>query len=407
MRPHRFFSLVVTLLILLPASTQAASTAALVEQGNACYGKGKYEDALRAYDQAFADAPGKPRVLFDKGAAYYRMGQYAKAKSAWEKTAIKSEDPRLEAKAFFNLGNCVFRQAGRQEDILPQKAIADCTRSVEYYQQSLDLLKKRTDSEGFALKKNASENIEMVRLTMKSILDKLRKKQEQEKNQEAEEKQAQKEANAVKKLITKQQGLINRDKYLEQDQQSRKELKALKKHTTQMARDQASLQKETKDAAKELTSSKAKKPDLEKAAGKRLQQAQNFQKKAVNQIKKGRLPDAGKNQQAALGEMKKALSSLEKGAGKNGHGKQAQTGRQQASSTGRRRKHNATQTARLQGQPNHAEKQQQHAQNRNSAIDQMLGTAQSIIDQEQQNREELRQQMTASQGGYQAVGKDW
>ena len=409
MLPHKVILPFAALLMLLsPVAARATSTASLVEKGNTLYHQGKYEDALKAYDEASVDAPESPQILFNKGAADYRMDNYDKAENAWQQAAVKSEDPILSAKAFFNLGNCAFAEARRQQDSDPKKAVSDCTQSVKYYQQALDLLKQQTDSQALALKKDASQNIEMVRLTMKSILDKLHKQEQEAKKQQAQQKQAQKKADNLKKLISRQQELINRDQYYAQDQQAKKDTKTLKKNITQMAKDQAKLQKETQDAAKDMTSAKTAKSDAAKTAGKHLEQAQRLQQKAVDQMKNKELSTAQKNQQAALDQMKKALSSLEKAAGENGQKKQTQTGgkqEKQASKAGQSGNQKQPSSAGTQ-QKNPAGMAQQTAQNQNSDIDQMPDTAQSIINQEQEHRQQL-QRAAAAQGGYQDVDKDW
>lgn len=404
MQPCKFVLLFAALLMLGPTVAQAASPAALVEKGNAFFHKGKYEKALKAYDEASVDAPESPRILFDKGAADYRMNDYTQAENAWKKTAVKSEDPLLSAKAFFNLGNCSFSEARRQADSNPKKAVSACVQSVKYYEQALDQLKKPEGSKAATLKKNTAQNIEMVRLTMKSILDKLHKQQQAAKKKQAHQKRMQKKADALKQLIRRQKELINRDRYYAQDQQAKKKIKDLKSHIAQMAKDQAALGKETKDAADHLVkaSRKAKKPAPATEAEKHLQQAQAQQKKAVDRMQKNHLARAQKNQQAALSEMQKALSSLEKKAGGTGHAKPNKTGQKQASAAQKGSKNPAQ--AGGQHQPNPTEKQEMHRPHKNSAIDQMPDTARSIIDQEQQHREERRQ---AASGGYQNVGKDW
>lgn len=406
MQPRKFVLLFAALLLLVPTAAQAASTSALVEKGNTFFHKGKYEKAVKDYEEASVDAPESPRILFDKGAAYYRMNDYAKAENAWEKAAVKSEDPLLSAKAFFNLGNCSFSEARRQADSNPKKAVSACVQSVKYYEQALDLLKKPENAKAATLKKNTAQNIEMVRLTMKSILDKLHKQQQAAKKKQAQQKQMQKKADALKQLIRQQKELINRDRYYAQDQQAKKKTKDFKSHIAQMAKDQADLEKKTKDAADHLaaTSKKAKKPGPAAKAAKHLQQAQMQQKKAAGRMRNDHLVRARKSQQAALSEMKKALSSLEKGAGSTGQAKPNKTGQKQASEAAKKGRKNPAQTEG-QHRPNPAEKQEGHRQHKNSVIDQMPNTAQSIIDQEQQHREERRQ--AAASGGYENVGKDW
>jgi Ca-activated chloride channel homolog len=182
-RPIGVF-IIIGLVLLFPALSQADSPSSLVQKGNTAYEKGHFDEALKAYEQAGVDDPESPQISFNEGAAYYRKGDFAKAKAAWEKASLNSKDLSLEAKAVFNLGNLAFSEAKRQQDSDLQKALDTCTQSIKHYQHTIDLLKKTADAQQAGLKKNAAENIEMVRLVMKSILDALQK-------QQAEQKQAQ------------------------------------------------------------------------------------------------------------------------------------------------------------------------------------------------------------------------
>jgi len=88
-----------------------------------------------------------------------------------------TEDGTIEAKARFNQGNASFRKA---ESLIPSdlnSALENCKKSVSYYQDALELEPEFRE---------AAENIETVRYTMKSILDQIeqQKKQSEEENQD-------------------------------------------------------------------------------------------------------------------------------------------------------------------------------------------------------------------------------
>ena len=168
------------------------STANLVRQGNAAYSKGEYDKAIAAYNESSVNAPESPYIYFNKGAALYKKGDYSAAIEAFEKAALKSKDPGLEAKSKFNLGNCLYRDAERQQDSDLNKAIEGCTKSVRYYQEALKL------DPGF---KAAAENIEVVRLVMKDILDKMNKQKEAARQQQEK---VEKTAEKLKELVKRQ-----------------------------------------------------------------------------------------------------------------------------------------------------------------------------------------------------------
>ena len=173
-------------------SAQAVSARKLIQQGNAAYQSGKFEEALSAYDEASVDAPESPEIYYNRGAVFYRQEDYEQAKAAFEKAALKSVEPILESRAHYNLGNCAFREAERQRDSDLQKAFESCEAAIRRYQDALRRNKDLT---------RAAENIEIVRLYMKALLDEIEKqKKEQEEQQQQEEDLAKK----LKELIERQ-----------------------------------------------------------------------------------------------------------------------------------------------------------------------------------------------------------
>ncbi|MFC1493770.1 tetratricopeptide repeat protein [Thermodesulfobacteriota bacterium] len=167
----------ISIIILFCSRVYADSAAALVDSGNKSWIAGDYEDALKKYNEATVDDPESPYIYFNKGTALYKKGNYNDAVYAFEKAALKSKDPHMESKSRFNLGNCAFREAERQMDSDLKKSLEYCEKSIKHFHDALKLDPGLNE---------AAENIEVVRLVMKNILDEI-KKQEQEakKNKEA------------------------------------------------------------------------------------------------------------------------------------------------------------------------------------------------------------------------------
>lgn len=177
MYKHFIYTPLITglMLFVLPFESDAASTKDLIQEGNVAYLSGEYDKALAAYEEASVDAPESPFIYFNKGTALYKKGDYSSAIEAFEKAALKSKDLALEAKAKFNLGNCLFREAERQSDSDLNKSLEACQKSIAHYQESLELDPDLTE---------AAENIEVVRLVMKNILDEINKRKEEAKQQQ-------------------------------------------------------------------------------------------------------------------------------------------------------------------------------------------------------------------------------
>lgn len=75
-----------------------------VEKGHQAFNSGKYEDALKAYQQAEKELPESPEIKFNIGNAYANLGQHEKAKRAYE-SALSHAGKELKAKDYYNLGN--------------------------------------------------------------------------------------------------------------------------------------------------------------------------------------------------------------------------------------------------------------------------------------------------------------
>ena len=218
----------------------ADSPAGIVDKGNAAYLSGKYDDAISAYEEASVEAPESPHIYFNKGAAFYKKGDYASAAEAFEKAAVKSKDITLEAKSRFNLGNCAYREAERQQDSDLDKALEACTKSIRHYQEALELDPDFNE---------AAENIEVVRLVMKTILDEINKQKEAAKQQQEA---MQRTAEQLKELIKKQQEALNRNQQFMDERRQKGDSDSLHDKIQDLAQDQKNLQAETEDLAKNM-----------------------------------------------------------------------------------------------------------------------------------------------------------
>ena len=164
----------------------------VMARGIAAYRSGKYDQSLEYYRQASIDQPESPYLYFNQGNVYYQKQDYAKAVDAFEKAALKSKDLRLEARATYNLGNCRFAEGKRQEGSDLQKALEAYRKSISHYQKARELDPKLDD---------AAYNIEIVRLVIKDLLDKIKKQQQK---QQKQQQQQQEIAKQLGELIARQ-----------------------------------------------------------------------------------------------------------------------------------------------------------------------------------------------------------
>ena len=187
-----FGTLVFLLCLILPLPVLAASARSLTAEGNEFYSHGKYDEALKAYEEAAVEQPESARLYFNKGNVYFKKGDYEKAKEVYEAAALKAKDLTLEAAAQYNLGNTAFFDGKQYLDSDLKKALTQYESSIRHYQEALRINPKL---------KEAARNIEVVRLMIKNLLDQIEKQEEKSKQEQKEQKE---QSNQLRE-ITKEQ----------------------------------------------------------------------------------------------------------------------------------------------------------------------------------------------------------
>lgn len=94
-----------------------------VKRANDLYEEKKYDDALAIYNDAQIDAPEKSEIVFNMADVFYKTEKYNEAMDTYRK-AMGKKNKNLEAAAYYNIGNSLFRQGRFQE-------------AIESYKQSL------------------------------------------------------------------------------------------------------------------------------------------------------------------------------------------------------------------------------------------------------------------------------
>jgi Ca-activated chloride channel family protein len=367
--------------VLMPMHGYANSPAELVNKGNSAYQAGKYDEALAAYDEASVEAPESPQIYFNKGTALYQKGDYNKAAEAFEKAALKSKEISLEAKSKFNLGNCAYREAQRQQDSDLNKALDECSQSIRHYQEALEL-----DPEF----KEAAENIEVVRLVMKNILDEINK---QKKAAEQKQEAMQRAADKLKQLIEKQQKALDRNQELGDERSRNGDSPGLLEKIKDLAQDQKGLQEETEELAENMPKSNNQKTTAtENPAEKHLRNAVKEQRAASGNLEQFNTSAAQTNQEKALEELKDALASL--------RGEQEAGGQRQEQQQEGEQQEQQQQTQSTDKPPQDKEDKEKNG----TAMAQLSDDAEDILDEEKENKKQRRLQTS---GGYRAVDKDW
>ncbi len=372
---------VVTAILLALTAAQAVRADSLqssVHQGNKLYTQGKFNEAIKKYDQALIDAPQVLEPKFNKANSYFQLDDLARAIDLYREVAADSKDMKLVAGAKYNLGNCYFQQGSRQKDSNLHKALEDLQSGIVCWRGVLDI-----DPEN----EKAAKNIEVARLIIKDIIDQVNKQKQQQQQQAAQQKQLQKR---LKQLLERQKALAkqSRETKNQADKGKISRQQASDNYTNQ-AEEQSQLKDQTEQTSQQIQQQEPNSPQplqTRQAAGE-LEQAAADQADAENQLKTSDGTAANKSQDKAIEHLENAMKTLSR---KNPENQQKQQQKQKQS----------------QQEPNQSQQQKQQQQeqkNQKKAIAPDT-TAQKILDKEQR---EKRQRQILQRTGYQKVEKDW
>jgi len=165
-------------------------------QGNQLYEQGKFDQAIKQYDQALIDSPQALEPKFNKANSYYRLDDLDQAMNLYREVAAESKDMKLVTRAKYNLGNSSFQQGSKQRDSNLQKAIDDMKDAIGHWRGVLDI-----DPEN----QKAAKNIEVARLTIKDILDQLKNQQDPNQPQDPNQSQQQQQQSQQNQQQAQQQ----------------------------------------------------------------------------------------------------------------------------------------------------------------------------------------------------------
>jgi Ca-activated chloride channel homolog len=159
-------------LVAMASPVWADSARVAVRQGNGLYADGNYADAIKRYDTALVDQPGAVQPKFNKANSHYKLDDLGQAIDLYQQVAAESKDMQMVAKAKYNLGDCFFQRGTKQKDSDLQKAVDDMKSSISSWRQVLDIDPKN---------EKAARNIEVARLTIKDLIDQMKKQQDPKK----------------------------------------------------------------------------------------------------------------------------------------------------------------------------------------------------------------------------------
>jgi len=375
-KARRFKTTVLIAVILTAAQTAMAnSVQGLVQQGNKLYNKGNFNDALKEYDKALLGQPQALEPKFNQANCYFQLDDLGRAMDLYNEVAAESKNMELVEKAKYNLGNCYFHRGSKQKDSNLQKALEDLQTGIVCWRSALEINPEN---------EKAAENIEVARLIIKDIIDRINK-QKQEQQQQAEK---QKQLQGQLKELTKQQKALAQktQQTMEEAKKGQINRQQAENSFKQQARAQSQLKAKTEQTLQQIQQQETDKPLSQQIqqAGSELEQAVDAQSNAETQLEVSEPNAAKKYEDKAVEHLENALRQLSEN---NQSAQEQQQERQEQA-----------QQPREPNQPDQQQQQQQQAAAMSDTI------AQEILDREQR---EKKQRQILQRSGYQKVEKDW
>jgi len=242
----------ILILLAVPVVAGGSPAGALRE-----YNEGKYQDALRDYNQLLEKKKDDPRLHFNAGAAAYQNKQYEEATKQLN-AALVSPDLQLQQHAYYNLGNSLFRLGQQLPD--PAKKQDAWENAMKQYESAMKLNQQDAD---------ARFNQEFVQKQLEEL-----KKQQQQQSQskdKSNKQQKQDQKNQDKNDSQKDQQKNSKDQQNQQNQQDQQNQDKSKsdqnqnseaKNKDQEKKSEPDRQKENQSEAKKQKDEEEKKKEM-------------------------------------------------------------------------------------------------------------------------------------------------
>ena len=235
-----------------------------MRQAEKSYEREAYDEAIKEFLDAQVERPEDIPLKYNIGNTKYRMREFGEAEEAfWG--AANAGGPELKQKAFYNLGNCAYRQGKLEE-------------AVAHYRQALDLDPEDQD---------ARFNLEFVREEIKRRLNEA--KEREQKEQENKE-----EGQTCQNPQPQQTGSEPGDQQEEESRKDRKEI----------AQQQAAPEEKRSQQPAQGEEKQAQAGDSEKAAGVAREMSREEAERWLSTLDEEQKEMARKQVQEALGKQR-------------------------------------------------------------------------------------------------------
>ncbi len=217
------------------------------KDGNKSYNKELYDEAITKYTEVLIDLPNSSRLHFNIGDAAYKKENYEEAVKSFTRSASMASDLALEGKAYYNLGNCKYRQGRLKENTNLGETISLYREALNQYEQAID--KNPEDA------KAAKYNHEFVERRIKELLDQQKQEgQQQEQQQEQQQDQQQEQQQGQQQQQTEDQQQAQTGEQQEQQEQEDQSQGDEESETEEKNENQAKAQEEESQESQEQDS---------------------------------------------------------------------------------------------------------------------------------------------------------
>jgi Ca-activated chloride channel family protein len=237
------------------------------------YQGGRYDQALKEYEQLLERKADDPRLHYNAGASAYRGKRFDEAMKQFDE-ALNSPDLKLQSSAYYNRGNTLYYLGEQVPD--PSKRTETWNKSLQDFQSSMKLNPQDAD---------AKHNYEFV----KRRLEELKQQQQQQKQSKQDKSDQQQDKDQQQQQQQQQQ----------QDQQDKDQQKQDSSQQQQQQKDQQQKQDQQQQQAQQQKQDGQK----QQQAAQPQDQKQQPDQQPADQADAEQKEADEKDQQAAAGEM--------------------------------------------------------------------------------------------------------
>ena len=243
------------LLLTAAVSVHADEVYSKTEAANRLYKQGRFEDALKLYEDALLLSPSDPKLKMNKGSALYRLGDLDGAQKDYE-GALDAKDKKERATAHYNMGNILFRKGETMQRQGDMKAQEEYKAALDHFIRALDLQPSDRD---------AKWNLQLTHGRIKQMEQQQQQQQQQQDDNKDKQNKEQQQQNRQQEPQQNKEQQDNGQKDKDTDKGDKKESQEQKEQQQQnQNQDQKGKEQPQPQSSAEQSGEKMKKEEAER-----------------------------------------------------------------------------------------------------------------------------------------------